>query len=279
MKLYLCAATAFLFGTMPVSAQSVENTTTSVVSVPVGDDAPKQEGIKGTIALGGADVPKYDGASKYRAAPFGLIALKFKSFDLNLVGPTMKLNFGGDSHFEFGPVIGLSGGRSESDAVGRVKLLNTISTSANAGAYVGYRFGGSPSGQGRIVFSLEATQDVKGSRGFTIEPSVNYIAIRNRHMFLNFDVSTKINDAKYMQTNFGITPLEALRSGFAAYRPSGGISSVQGGATGGYQLTRHWGLLARAQAGTYLGHASDSPIVKDGSKSFHQFALGLGYTF
>ena len=100
--------------------------------------------------------------------------------------------------------------------------------------------------------------------GFASESLAGFIGIRN---------------ASFVRSNFGITPLEATRSGFAAYHPSGGLTEVAAGATAGFQLSRHRGLLVRAQAGTYLGDASKSPIVKDGSKSFHLFALGLGYKF
>ena len=279
MKLYLCSAAFFLVCAMPASAQTLDTTTTSVVPVPVGEEAPHTSGVKGTIALGAAFTPKYDGSSHYQAVPFGLVGLKFGNVEVNLVGFKLKVNLVGDSHFEYGPVIGLSPARKQSDTVGRVAQLNTFGASVNGGAYVAYRLGGNATGQGRITFSLQATQDIKNSRGFTVEPGISYIAIRNRHVLLNFDASTKINSANYMRTNFGITPDEATRSGLAAYRPSGGLSEVAGGATAAYQLTRHWGLLARAQVGTYVGKASDSPIVQDGSKTFHMFALGVGYTF
>jgi outer membrane protein len=51
------------------------------------------------------------------------------------------------------------------------------------------------------------------------------------------------------------------------------------GTTASYQLSKHWGLIGLVRGGTYLGDAADSPIVKDGSKTFGLAALGVSYSF
>lgn len=279
MKLYLCAATVALTFAMPAGAQTLDTNSTASVPLSIGDNSAHAHDFGGVVALGGAFAPKYDGASKYKASPFALVDVKYRGVELDLVGTTLRVNFGGNSHFEYGPVVALSDSRSHSDSVGRVKLLDTVSSSANVGAYAAYRFGGNADGQGRIIVAIQATQDVKSSRGLTVQPTINYVAIRNDRLLLNFDLAAKVNNSKYLRTNFGVTPDEAARSGLAAYRPGGGISQVSGGVTGSYQLTRRWGLMARAQGGTYVGDAGKSPIVKDGSKSFALMALGVSYSF
>ncbi|UAK25777.1 MipA/OmpV family protein [Sphingomonas nostoxanthinifaciens] len=280
MKSTLFIPTLLMCGAGPALAQSLDNSTAANVPAPLVDTGEGSgSGFHGIVAIGGAEAPRYDGAKQYKPMPFGLIDVKYHGVELGVVGTTLKVNFGGDSHFEYGPLFGLSSSRTNSDAVGVIKLLNPISTSENVGAFVGYRFGGNESGQGRLLVSAKFLQDVKSSRGFSFEPSLNYVLIRQERGFVNLDLSTKIDSAKQNRTYFGITDAEAAASGLASYRPGGGLSEVSGGITGGYELSRHWGLVGRVQGGTYVGDASKSPIVKNGSKSFGLFAAGVSYSF
>jgi outer membrane scaffolding protein for murein synthesis (MipA/OmpV family) len=243
------------------------------------EESHHDDGVSGLIALGGGFVPRYEGASRYQATPFGLAAIRWRGIEFNLAGPELKVDLGGGGNVLWGPMIGLSNNRSRSDVDGALKQLDRIKTSLSYGGFVGYRFGGDQRGQGRIVVSLEATKDTKKEKGLSFGVGVSYAAIRSEKMFATFDVSAKLNDTKYTRTFFGVTEAESGRSGLAAYRPGGGLTKISTGVTAGYQLSRHWGLLARVQGGTYTGDAADSPIVKDGSKSFGQGLLGISYAF
>jgi MipA family protein len=263
----------------PAWAQTTLDTTApSPVAQPV-EESHTDRGISGLIALGGGFVPRYEGASRYRATPFGLAAIRWRGIEFNLAGPELKVDLGGGGNILFGPMIGLSNNRSRSDVDGPLEQLDRIKTSLSYGGFVGYRFGGNETGQGRIVVSLEATKDTKKDKGLSFGVGVSYAAIRSETLFATFDVSAKLNDKKYTRTFFGVTEAEAERSGLAAYRPGGGLTKISAGVTAGYQLSRHWGLLARVQGGTYTGDAADSPIVKDGAKGFGQGLLGISYAF
>jgi outer membrane scaffolding protein for murein synthesis (MipA/OmpV family) len=281
MVRYFLPTLAILTFAMPAWAQTTLDTT---APAPVAN-APKEEaeeddgGISGLIALGGAFSPKYEGASKYSLSPFALVAAKWKGVEFNLTGPELKVDLGGGGRFLFGPVIGMSNSRSIKDVEGPLKNLNEIKDSASVGAFAGVRFGGNENGQGRIVASVQATKDTKKAKGMSYDVGLSYAAVRQQKFFATFDVSAKFNDAKYTRTFFGVTDPEAQASGLQAFRPGGGLTKVTGGVTAGYQLSRKWGVLARVSGGTYTGDAADSPIVKDGSKSYGQGLLGISYAF
>jgi len=271
-----CTAAAFLTHAAPASAQLLN--TTEPAAAPDADDAPEKT-FSGMIAIGGALAPSYDGASTYDPVPFAMANIRYRGIEFKAAGPSLAINVAGDSSFEFGPVIGYSGGRDAKDMKGPFKLLDEIDGTLELGGYAAYHFGGNENGEGQIQVSLKGTKAMKSGYGFSVEPRISYTALRREKLFASFDLGMKIADAKSLRTTFGITPAEAARSGLAAFKPKGGISQVGAGVTAGYQFSRHWGLIGRAQGGTYLGDASDSPIVKDGSKTFGLFAMGVSYAF
>jgi outer membrane scaffolding protein for murein synthesis (MipA/OmpV family) len=281
MVRYLLPTMAILTFATPAWAQTTLDTTApSPVANATRDGAEDDDrGISGLIAIGGGFVPKYEGASKYQATPFALVAARWRGLEFNLVGTELKVDLGGGGRFLFGPVIGISNSRSISDAEGPVKLLDRIKSSASYGGFAGVRFGGNENGQGRIVASVQATKDTKSEKGMTFDVGLSYAAIRQEKIFATFDLGAKLNDKKYTRTFFGVTEAESQASGLDAYRPGGGLTKVTAGVTAGYQLSRHWGVMARVQGGTFTGDAADSPIVKEGSKGFGQGLLGVSYAF
>lgn len=281
MVRYLLPTLAILTLATPAWAQTTLDTT-----APSAASAPREEaeedddgGVSGLVALGGGFLPKYEGASEYAPTPFAIVAARWKGIEFNLTGPELKIDVGGGGRFLFGPVIGLSNSRSIDDVDGPLKRLNEIDGSASVGAFAGVRIGGNENGQGRIVASLQATKDTKKEKGMSYDVGVSYAALRQQKIFATFDISAKFNDGKYTRTFFGVTDAEAQASGLQAYRPGGGLTKVAAGLTAGYQLSRKWGLVARVSGGTFTGDASDSPIVKDGSKSYGQGLLGISYAF
>jgi len=268
------ALTCLVFATS-AGAQVTDVVTPATITA----DEKSSSGVHGIVAIGGAFAPKYDGASSYEPGPFAMFNIEYRGIELKMVGPSLAVNFGGDSNFEFGPSVGYSDGRKRKDMDGQFKLLDKIDGAVEVGGYAGYHLGGNDSGQGDIFVSIQAAKTMKSGRGFTVEPSVRYAAVRSDKLFVNFSLDAKVNDAKSMRTSFGITPIEAQRTGLTAYKPKGGIAQVSAGISAGYQFTKHWGVIARAQGGTLLGDAADSPITKDGSKQFGLAALGVSYSF
>src|SRR3546814_4286604 len=64
-----------------------------------------------------------------------------------------------DSRFAAGPVVNARLSREDVD--GPVGLLPEIDMAIEAGAYVGYRFGGDADGQGSVQLDLTVLQDVR----------------------------------------------------------------------------------------------------------------------
>lgn len=70
-------------------------------------------------------------------------------------------------------------------------------------------------------------------------------------------------DSEYMRTEFGITSNEALRSGYRAYQPNGGLKSLTLGLSSEYYLSNSLSLLGSMEIENYLSDAADSPLILD----------------
>jgi outer membrane scaffolding protein for murein synthesis (MipA/OmpV family) len=244
------------------------------------EDAPGG-GAHGFVAIGPGLVPAFDGAKKYQVIPLLIADVDWKGLGLEVRGLGARLDLLGNSPIQFGPMVNFRGSRnSAKDGSGRVKLLDDVDSALEVGGFIGYRFGGNRSGQGEVAFDLGLSKDVAdGHGGLVGTAQVSYAALRTQKFFLNFDAQTTFVDKKYMRAIFGVTPVEAARSGLAAYRPDAGIRDAGAGVTAGYQFNQRWGLIARAGANHYLGDAKDSPIVDEGSKIQAVGGLALSFRF
>ena len=67
---------------------------------------------------------------------------------------------------------------------------------------------------------------------------------------------------RYLQTYFGVTPAQAMRTGLAVYEPQGGVRDVTLFANLRSEITPRWVLLSGVNATRLLGPAADSPLTK-----------------
>lgn len=248
--------------------------------------APAQEstaddGIHGFFALGPGAVPAFDGAKTYQLIPLMIANAEWQGVGLEIRGLGARVDLLADSPLQVGPVFNFRGSRdSAEDGSGRVELLNDVDSSIEVGGYVGYRFGGDPSGQGEIELDLTVTKDVGGGHdGLIGTAQASYAAFRSQPFFLNVDAQASFADKKYMRAFFGVTPQESAVSGLSAWRPDSDIRDAGAGITAGYQFNERWGLIARAGATHYLGDAADSPVVEEGSKIQAVGGLALSFRF
>ena len=83
-----------------------------------------------------------------------------------------------------------------------------------------------------------------------------------------------------METFYGITTGQALRSGLRQHDADAGFRDVFVNLASGYKFSEHWTLIVQAQYRRLVGDAADSPIVDDeGSPNSLVGGLGLSYTF
>lgn len=67
----------------------------------------------------------------------------------------------------------------------------------------------------------------------------------------------------YMQEFFGVTPEQALATGYAVYEPGSGLRDVRLNGSLNYLIDDRWSVTGVISAGSLQGDASDSPIVRE----------------
>lgn len=126
----------------------------------------------------------------------------------------------------------------------------------------------------------EARYGLNGYEGFVGDLAMDLVG-----RFGQFTVSAgprlALGGDEFTQTYFGILPFESSSNGvLAAYRPSGGVTSVGVSTALSYDWSETWSTTVSASYSRLVGDAADSPIVKRfGSEN--QFGIGasLSYSF
>ena len=232
----------------------------------------------GVVAIGPGVVPEFDGSGDLRVFPFVVADLKWRGINVQVGGPGLRVDVVPDARLALGPVLGVRLPRN--DANGRVGLLPEIDTAIEAGAFVGYRFGGDQSGQGSLQMELSVVHDVSQTHNSLLATaSASYAAIRNEDVFVSIGAQTTWANQDYTRTYFGIDAAGASASGLAAYRPDAGIRDVGAGVTAGYWFSPRFGITARAGASYLVGDIADGPVTDDGSRWQPAAGVMLSYRF
>ena len=240
--------------------------------------APSDGGPHGVVAIGPGVVPEFDGSRDMRVLPFVMADVRWGGVNVQVRGPGLRADVISDSRLAFGPVIGARLPRNNAD--GRNGLLPEIDTAIEAGAFVGYRFGGDQFGQGALQMELSVLHDVSGThKGLLATASASYAAVSRPDFFLSIDAQTTLANSDYTRTYFGVDQAGAAASGLAAYRPDGGIRDVGAGVTAGYWFSPKFGITARAGATYLVGDIADSPITEEGRRWQPAAGLMLSYRF
>lgn len=240
--------------------------------------APSDGGPHGVVAIGPGVVPEFDGSRDMRVLPFVMADVRWGGVNVQVRGPGLRADVISASRLAFGPVIGARLPRN--DAEGRIGLLPEIDTAIEAGAFVGYRFGGDQYGQGALQMELSVLHDVSGTHdGLLATASASYAAVSRRDFFLLIDAQTTLANTDYTRTYFGVDRAGAAASGLAAYRPDGGIRDVGAGVTAGYWFSPKFGITARAGAAYLVGDIADSPITEEGRRWQPAAGVMLSYRF
>lgn len=94
--------------------------------------------------------------------------------------------------------------------------------------------------------------DLDASRQWVLAPTTR----------LQFGASVSFGSETYMQSWYGVTPEQALRSGYAVYTPGNGLRDVRTGLTLHHELGPRWDSFIGVHASWQIGAAARSPIVE-----------------
>ena len=252
----------------------------SAAPAAAGDDAYGYGGTGLTsVGVGGVAAirPKYEGSNEYEVYGFPVI---YPEFGGGVLSDRLQVRGADDVRyrlleadgFELGPLAGYAFGRDEDDG-DLLRGLGEVDDGIILGGYVGYRLG-------PVLFDVSYHHIVSGDdTGYFLRFGGEIKQPVSSNALVTARLGTTFADDDYMDSYFGISPVQALNSvaGLSRFEASSGIKDVYAELETRIDLTYEWQLRAGARYARLVGDAADSPIVE----SENQFTgyIGAAYRF
>ena len=226
------------------------------------------------VGVKGSSAPPYEGSDVYRIGVSPIVNVRPADSPYRFTPPEDGATFAlfVSEHFEFGPIVRF---RSKRKNTGDLTGLDKIKWAAEPGAYLEIW----PTKWLRI--RSEARHGVGGHSGIVGEVGGDVVYMSPKW---DFSVGPRVGwgDKEYLQTYFGVTPIEAIRSPkiAAAYAPGAGRRYLGAEVGTAYHFNDRFRVIGNVAYHRLESKAADSPIVAiAGSRNQWQASLGAAYTF
>ena len=135
---------------------------------------------------------------------------------------------------------------------------------------------------GKIIRDITASATLEVpltnlDRGWSGRIDVNVPVVSWGANKISVTPSLYFGSRKYMQTYFGVTPQQAVNSGFAPYIADGGMQATSLTVSWKHSMSRNWAVQSAVGMTRLLGNAANSPIVEN--KQSYFAGAGVVYTF
>jgi outer membrane scaffolding protein for murein synthesis (MipA/OmpV family) len=222
--------------------------------------------------------PAYDGSQSQRTDLIPVI----RYYGQPLFARTTQGILEGGLHWELGSGVaaGLQlsydEGRksSESAFLREHNFTDNVDPSASLGAHFEWdtKLGPAPVG-----LLLRYRRSIDSDRGSLADLRLNVGVYGSGGATVVLFTEATWGDSKANGTYYGVTPEQSAASGFAVYQPGSGLRHVTFGVIGGYDLSRHWTLVASAQQRWLQGDVEQSPLVESRQSTYAN--AGIAYRF
>lgn len=211
------------------------------------------------LGLAASAKPAYSGASQYEAAGGPVINIRYRNRAFFSTGEGLGVNFLEGKQYRVSASVGLDLGRRMSWHYATLHGLGDIPRAPFfkvAGAFV-------VSKRLPILLRADIRKIAGGAAGIVGDVEVYTPLPGSSRRFIMFaGPSVTIADRKHMQTNYGISPYQARRSGDPVYRAHGGLEAAGFGFSATRFLTRHVLVNTDLAYSELLASAGRSPIVE-----------------
>jgi len=210
-----------------------------------------------TVGGGGIVGPRfrYLGSDETQALPFPYIDARWRDRVFVSAVEGVGVNLIATEAVRAGAALYPDLGRKQSHGP-LLRGMGDVGSTAEARAFV--RYAGLP-------VSLDATihRRLGAGQGGLAELGTSYASLVSSRLGLLVAASLTWMDDAYAKTFFGVSGVQAARSGLSVYQPGAGLRDVA--ATLGYQvdLRGPWGLLGRVRVSRLVGDVAASPVVAE----------------
>jgi len=269
-----CAVISFLASISTALAQGILYTPDQQPSAWNTNQKPAPWDIN--LAAGAAMQPTFHGSDRYRTSPVPLVIIRWR--DAVALGVEGLSLYWHNDNLRIGGGVNYEGGRLDHETSGflssgdnRLKGLGNVDASVGIRGFVSYKLG-------PVYLDASATKYFGSqNKGVLVNVSASAPLALTKRLIFRPHIATTWADDNYMQTFFGVSPLQASRSIFPRFSTGSGLEDINGGLTIVYVLNEHWFWGADATATQFLDHAARSPITITNTNA--TMATVIGYHF
>jgi outer membrane scaffolding protein for murein synthesis (MipA/OmpV family) len=216
--------------------------------------------------------PVYAGADAYKVQGGPVINIQYKDIAFASTGDGIGVNFLRGDHYRIGAAVAYDLGRKERDDYTNLRGMGDISVAPAAKVFASYVL----SKKFPLILRLDARQILGGADGTVGDAGIYMPLPGSSKKFVMFaGPSATFATHRYLQSEFGVTPAQALASGHPEFDAHSGIESVGVGFSATGFLTRHWLVNLDAAITKLKGSANISPITESATQ--RELAVSVDY--
>jgi outer membrane scaffolding protein for murein synthesis (MipA/OmpV family) len=213
------------------------------------------------VVLGaGAEIkPLYDGAQLYRTEGGPVINVRYRDIAFASVGEGVGANFVRGDNYRVGAALGYDLGRYVSEDVAHLNGMGDIKRAPVVKLFGSYVI----SKEFPLVLRTDVRQVVGGADGLAGDVEA-YMPLpgSSKKLIMFAGPSMTFVDRRYAQRVFGVTPAQAMASGYPVYDARGGSNAAGIGFSATGFVTDHWLVNVDTAVNHLLGSAEESPITQ-----------------
>jgi outer membrane scaffolding protein for murein synthesis (MipA/OmpV family) len=218
--------------------------------------------------------PLYDGAELYRVQGGPVINIRYRDIAFVSVGEGIGVNVLRGENYRAGILLGYDLGRRVSDDYGHLHGLGDIGRAPVIELFASYAI----SKEFPLVFRGDVRQMIGGADGLVADLGA-YMPLpgSSKKLIMFAGPSITYADHRYLQKEFGVTPTQALASGYPIYNVHAGTNAVGLGFSATRFITDHWLVNMDTAVNHLLGSARESPITQKTVQ--RALAISFAYTW
>lgn len=202
--------------------------------------------------------PLYDGSHAYDVEGGPVINIRYRDIAFASSGEGIGVNLIRARHFRAGIAVGFDVGRRTTSDY-RLRGLGDIEPAAAPKVFAEWAI----SRYFPLILRTDIRRLVRGGDGYVGDVDAYLPLPGSSRRFIMFAGPTyTFADQRHMQKVFGVTPAQALSSGYSTFRAHGGSDAKGLGFSATLFITSHWLMNVDAAENRLLGSASESPITQ-----------------
>jgi outer membrane scaffolding protein for murein synthesis (MipA/OmpV family) len=220
---------------------------------------PQEPKWRRIVGIASSVEPVYDGAHAYRIEGGPVINIRYRDIAFASIGEGVGVNLVRAKHFRAGVAVGYDVGRRTSSDYRDLHGLDDINPAAAPKVFAEWAI----SIHFPLILRADIRRIIRGDDGYIGDIDAYMPLPGSSRRFVMFAGPTyTFADQRHMQKMFGITPAQALSSGYPVFTAHGGSAAKGVGFSATLFINHDWLLNVDAAENRLLGSASESPITQ-----------------